>query len=279
MSTRRGTPRAADASGAGSGDSDAGRRRADSRRCATAPAPAPRRRCAPGSRGRLPADWFTARARHPGRPRGDHHRRDAGRPGRGRGLRRRAGRRGGGPDPQVPRGNQEPADRDRARGRAPVPPQGLLGRHLRPVTEMFTTLSVPVMTRLRQSERRVLDTLVDAGVARSRSDALAWCVRLTGENADSWLSRLRDGAAARGGGAGPGTRQRLSGQPSAAAGRPDRPHRRRLRGGLAGRTAGQRSAPARARPVTSRIRADDPEPHSPGRAFHPLGTFSARSSR
>src|SRR6202453_4091342 len=60
------------------------------------------------------------------------------------------------------------------------------------VTEMFTTLSVPVMTRLRQPERRVLDTLVEAGGARSRSDALAWCVRLTGENADSWLSRLRD---------------------------------------------------------------------------------------
>jgi len=60
------------------------------------------------------------------------------------------------------------------------------------LTEMFTTLSVPVMTRLRQSERRVLDTLVDAGVARSRSDALAWCVRLTGENADSWLQRLRE---------------------------------------------------------------------------------------
>ena len=31
------------------------------------------------------------------------------------------------------------------------------------------------MTRLRQSERLVLDTLVDAGVARSRSEALAWC--------------------------------------------------------------------------------------------------------
>jgi hypothetical protein len=58
--------------------------------------------------------------------------------------------------------------------------------------EMFTTLSVPVMTRLRQSERRVLDTLVDAGVARSRSDALAWCVRLTGEHADTWLSDLRE---------------------------------------------------------------------------------------
>ncbi|HEY0537385.1 MAG TPA: hypothetical protein VGD53_03410 [Actinoallomurus sp.] len=59
-------------------------------------------------------------------------------------------------------------------------------------TTMFTQLSVPVMTRLRQSERRVLDTLVDAGVARSRSDALAWCVRLVGKNADDWLGELRD---------------------------------------------------------------------------------------
>ncbi|POM25112.1 hypothetical protein BTM25_37540 [Actinomadura rubteroloni] len=57
--------------------------------------------------------------------------------------------------------------------------------------EMFTSLSVPVMTRLRQPERRVLDTLVDAGVARSRSDALAWCVRLVGKNTDAWLAELR----------------------------------------------------------------------------------------
>ena len=57
---------------------------------------------------------------------------------------------------------------------------------------MFTTFSVPVMTRLRQSERQVLDTLVDGGVARSRSDALAWCVRLVGEHEDSWLSDLRE---------------------------------------------------------------------------------------
>ena len=57
---------------------------------------------------------------------------------------------------------------------------------------MFTALSIPVMTRLRQSERRVLDTLVDAGVARSRSDALAWCARLVGKNADSWLADLRE---------------------------------------------------------------------------------------
>jgi hypothetical protein len=57
---------------------------------------------------------------------------------------------------------------------------------------MFTTLSVPVMTRLRQAERRVLDTLVDAGVARSRSDALAWCVRLVGQHEDAWLCELRE---------------------------------------------------------------------------------------
>ncbi|MCU1590737.1 MAG: hypothetical protein JWP11_1993 [Frankiales bacterium] len=57
--------------------------------------------------------------------------------------------------------------------------------------QVFTTLSVPVMTRLRQPERQVLDTLVDAGVARSRSEALAWCVKLVGRNADAWLAELR----------------------------------------------------------------------------------------
>lgn len=56
---------------------------------------------------------------------------------------------------------------------------------------LFTHLAVPVMTRLRQDERRVLDTLVDAGVARSRSDALAWCVTLVGEHTDAWLANLR----------------------------------------------------------------------------------------
>ncbi|MFB1297628.1 hypothetical protein ACAG24_019115 [Mycobacterium sp. pW049] len=57
---------------------------------------------------------------------------------------------------------------------------------------LFTHLAVPVMTRLRQPERQVLDTLVDAGVARSRSDALVWSVRLVGEHADEWLGKLRD---------------------------------------------------------------------------------------
>lgn len=56
---------------------------------------------------------------------------------------------------------------------------------------LFTTLSVPVMTRLRIDERAVLDTLVDAGVARSRSDALAWCVRLVSKHEGDWLEELR----------------------------------------------------------------------------------------
>jgi hypothetical protein len=60
---------------------------------------------------------------------------------------------------------------------------------------LFTHLAAPVMTRLRQPERQVLDTLVDAGVARSRSEALAWCVRLVGERSDTWLAELREAMA------------------------------------------------------------------------------------
>ncbi len=59
-------------------------------------------------------------------------------------------------------------------------------------TALFTHVAVPVMTRLRQPERLVLDTLVAANVARSRADALAWCVRLVGDHADDWLTELRD---------------------------------------------------------------------------------------
>ncbi len=55
---------------------------------------------------------------------------------------------------------------------------------------LFTTLSVPMMTRLRLRERAVLDTLIDAGVARSRSDALAWCVRLVGTHQADWIRDL-----------------------------------------------------------------------------------------
>jgi hypothetical protein len=66
------------------------------------------------------------------------------------------------------------------------------GARIGDVEVRFTHLAVPVMTRLRQDERQVLDTLVNAGVARSRSDALAWCVRLVGEHTEDWLTGLRD---------------------------------------------------------------------------------------
>ena len=58
-------------------------------------------------------------------------------------------------------------------------------------TQLFTTAAAPVMTRLRMRERAVLDTLVSAGVARSRSEALAWCVRLVGDNESAWIDKLR----------------------------------------------------------------------------------------
>lgn len=66
--------------------------------------------------------------------------------------------------------------------------QATVGDH----TELFTHVAAPVMTRLRQPQRQVLDTLVDAGVARSRSEAMGWCVRLVGQHEDDWLGELRD---------------------------------------------------------------------------------------
>ena len=59
----------------------------------------------------------------------------------------------------------------------------------------FTSLSVPVMTRLRMPERAVLDTLVEASVARSRSEALAWCIRLVRDHEADWIQQLRDALA------------------------------------------------------------------------------------
>ena len=61
---------------------------------------------------------------------------------------------------------------------------------------LFTHIAVPVMTRLKQPERQVLDTLVDSGVARSRADALAWSVKLVGEHAEEWLGKLRNAMSA-----------------------------------------------------------------------------------
>jgi hypothetical protein len=59
------------------------------------------------------------------------------------------------------------------------------------VERLFTNQAVPVMTRLRMPERQVLDTLIDAGVARSRSEALAWCVKLVGSKQSEWIEELR----------------------------------------------------------------------------------------
>ncbi|MFF7162179.1 hypothetical protein ACFZBP_12595 [Streptomyces sp. NPDC008086] len=61
-----------------------------------------------------------------------------------------------------------------------------------PERALFTHVAAPVMTRLRQPERQVLDTLIAGGVARSRSDALAWCVRLVQRHTDDWLTELRE---------------------------------------------------------------------------------------
>ncbi|HUZ20329.1 MAG TPA: hypothetical protein VMU75_07150 [Acidimicrobiales bacterium] len=73
---------------------------------------------------------------------------------------------------------------------------------------LFTHLSVPVMTRLRLPERAVLDTLVESGVARSRSDAVAWCVRLVAQHETAWLAELTEalGAVRRVRAGGPGRR-------------------------------------------------------------------------
>lgn len=66
------------------------------------------------------------------------------------------------------------------------------GARCGPVEEVFTNASVPVMTRLRFDDRQILDTLIDSGVARSRSEAMAWCVRQVGLNQSEWMDRLRE---------------------------------------------------------------------------------------
>jgi len=59
------------------------------------------------------------------------------------------------------------------------------------IEKRFTVANVPVMTRLLFDERQVLDTLIDGGIARSRSEALAWCVKLVGTKQAEWIDELR----------------------------------------------------------------------------------------
>ncbi len=59
------------------------------------------------------------------------------------------------------------------------------------VRQLFTHLALPVMTRLRLADREVLDALVDAGIARSRAHALAWCVALVRQHQADWFKELK----------------------------------------------------------------------------------------
>jgi hypothetical protein len=59
------------------------------------------------------------------------------------------------------------------------------------VEVLFTTRTVPVMTRLGRTERDVLDTLVAAGVADTRSSALAYTVRAFAQEHAEWLAEVR----------------------------------------------------------------------------------------
>ncbi len=60
------------------------------------------------------------------------------------------------------------------------------------IEAVFTHASVPVMTRLKLDERAVLETLIDSGVASSRSEALAWCVQQVSDHQAEWIDRLRE---------------------------------------------------------------------------------------
>lgn len=92
----------------------------------------------------------------------------------------------------IPRGDAIRENAHRRRSPGSLRTQGFLGVEVGSERILFTHIAVPVMTRLKQPERQVLDTLVDAGVARSRADALAWSVKLVGEHAEEWLAKLRD---------------------------------------------------------------------------------------
>jgi hypothetical protein len=63
------------------------------------------------------------------------------------------------------------------------------------VETLFTSRTAPVMTRLGRAERDVLDTLVAAGVAETRSGALAYAVRAFAAEHGEWLSEVRQAIA------------------------------------------------------------------------------------
>ena len=58
--------------------------------------------------------------------------------------------------------------------------------------QLFTDNTSPVMTRLSRPERQVLDTLIAAGVANTRSAALGYIVRVFGEEHQDWLNEVQN---------------------------------------------------------------------------------------
>ena len=148
--------------------------------------------------GRLPDGWFTGGAGGHGGPRGDRRRRRRCRRSRASSPR---GRRAAPSAPRPRRAGSPGSARTPARSgsRSPARPSTATAarspgaRGSATTEQLFTVASVPVMTRLRQPERVVLDTLVDAGVARSRSDALAWAVGWSAQHADDVAGRAARG--------------------------------------------------------------------------------------
>jgi hypothetical protein len=83
-----------------------------------------------------------------------------------------------------------------------------LGRHLEQISgcvvswgmraggtvQRFTMNTATVMTRLSAPERQVLDTLIAANVANTRSAALAYVVRTFAAEHQDWLNRVQEAA-------------------------------------------------------------------------------------
>jgi hypothetical protein len=83
-----------------------------------------------------------------------------------------------------------------------------LGRHLERISgcavswgmraggtvELFTMNTAAVMTRLSAPERQVLDTLIAANVAKTRSAALAYIVRTFAAEHQDWLNQVQEAA-------------------------------------------------------------------------------------
>lgn len=69
------------------------------------------------------------------------------------------------------------------------------GMRAGPAESLFTSRTTPVMTRLGRAEREVLDTLVAAGVADTRSSALAYIVRAFAAEHQIWIAEVRQAIA------------------------------------------------------------------------------------